>query len=114
MRTVEYYLEKGFALPYAEYFANGRKSIVKATANDDFSVTLEFDNGERRRLDMKPTLKQGGVFESFNDISNFRRVSIDDANALCWDIDPDIDSEKVWTNKVDISPEYCYVESKPI
>lgn len=114
MRTVEYYLEKGFALPYAEYFASGRKSIVKATANDDFSITLEFDNGERRRLDMKPTIKQGGVFEMFNDIGNFRRVYIDDANALCWDIDPNIDSEKVWNNKVDISPEFCYVESQPI
>ena len=33
MRTVEYYLEKGFALPYAEYFANGRKSIIKATSS---------------------------------------------------------------------------------
>ena len=83
MRTVEYYLEKGFALPYAEYFANGRKSIGKATANDDFSVTLEFDNGERRKLDMKPTLKQGGIFESFNDISRFKRLYIDDVNDLC-------------------------------
>ena len=58
MRTVEYYLDKGFALPYAEYFASGRKSIVKATANDDFSVTLEFDNGERRRLGYRPPYRQ--------------------------------------------------------
>ena len=114
MRTVEYYLEKGFALPYAEYFANSRKNIVKATANDDFSITLEFDNGERRRLDMKPTIAQGGVFKSFNNISDFKRVYIDDANALCWDIDPNVDSEKNWNNKVDISPEFCYVESTPI
>lgn len=114
MRTVEYYLEKGFSLPYAEYFANGKKTILKATANEDFSVTLEFEGGERRRLDMKPTLSQGGVFETFNDFNHFKRVYVDSDNIVCWDIDPNIDSNIHWNNKIDLSPEFCYVESTPI
>lgn len=53
-RTEEYYLSKGFDLPTAKYYANGRRKIVSVTPNGDFTLTLSFDNGERRLLDVKP------------------------------------------------------------
>ena len=52
-KTVEEYLARGFSRPYAEYFASGRKRITAVKANDDYTLTLTFDDGEKRRLDMR-------------------------------------------------------------
>ena len=49
-KTVEEYLARGFSRPYAEYFASGRKRITAVKANDDYTLTLTFDDGEKRRL----------------------------------------------------------------
>lgn len=112
--TVEYYLSKGFEQKAAEYFASGRKQLIDVIANNDFTLTLIFDNGEKRLYDVAPLLKKGTVFETFAEIENFRRVYIDGQHCIAWDIDPTIDSEKVWNNKVDLCPDGCYINSVPI
>ena len=56
--TVEYYLSKGFDHKAAEYFAGGKKKIVGVVANRDFTLTISFDNGEKRLYDMRPLLKK--------------------------------------------------------
>lgn len=112
--SVEYYLSKGFDCKTAEYFAAGRRRIIKVIPNDDFTLTISFDNGEKRLYDMRPFLKKGTVFEPFIEPDNFRKVYVDDANCIAWDIDPNIDSEKVWSNKVDLCADGCYIDSVPI
>ena len=112
--TVEYYLSKGFEQKAAEYLASGRKQLIDVIANNDFTLTLTFDNGEKRLYDVAPLLKKGTVFETFAEIENFRRVYIDGQHCIAWDIDPTIDSEKVWNNKVDLCPDGCYINSVPI
>lgn len=112
--TIEYYLSKGFDLKYAEYFANGRRTIIKVTPNDDFTLTIVFDNNEVRIFDMNPMLKPNTVFELFMNLDEFRRVYLDDTHSICWDIDPNIDSNITWNNKVDLSPDACYVDSIPV
>lgn len=112
--TVEYYLSKGFERDMAEYYASGRKKIVEATPNKDFTLLLVFDNGEKRIFDVKPLLEKGGVFATFRNYNNFERVYVDDCNVVSWDIDPDVDSNIVWNNKVDLSPDSCYVDSIPV
>lgn len=114
MKSVEYYLSRGFDRAMAEYFAVGRKRITEVEPNDNFTLTLTFDNKEKRILDVAPLLKKGTVFEPFADINNFRRVYIDDEHCVAWDINPDIDSNKVWNNKVDLCPDTCYIDSIPI
>ena len=114
MKTIEYYQSKGFDLKTAEYFATGIKEIVAVAANDDFTLTISFDNGEKRLYDVLPFLKKGTVFEPFMDIENFRRVYVDNQHSISWDIDPTVDSEKVWNNKVDICPDASYINSIPI
>ena len=57
--TVDYYLSKGFDEKTAIYFANGRKQIVSVVPNDDFTLTIGFDNGEKRLYDVRPLLKKG-------------------------------------------------------
>ena len=113
-RGVEWYLSHGFDRPMAEYYAAGRKRIMSVTPNEDFTLTLGFDNGEVRLLDCKPFLKPKSVFEPFMQPDNFLRVYLDDANCVSWDIDPNVDSHKVWNNKVDLCPDTCYVDSRPI
>lgn len=112
--TIEYYLSKGFDRKTAEYFASGRKKIVDVVANDDFTLTIRFDNEEKRLYDMHPLLKKGTVFEPLAKMENFRRVYVDDTHCIAWDIDPNVDSNKVWNNKVDLSSDGCYLDSVPL
>lgn len=113
-QSVEYYLAKGFDRETAEYYASGRKTIIDVTANDDFTLTFKFDNGEKRLFNASPLLKKGTVFEPFMDISNFKRVYLDDKHCVSWDIDPNVNSLEVWSNKVDLCPDSCYIDSTPI
>ena len=112
--SVEYYLSKGFDRKTAEYFAGGRKRIVSVLPNNDFTLTIGFDNGENRLFDVRPFLKKGTVFEPFLLLENFKRVYVDEQHTVCWDIDPDVDSNIVWNNKVDLSPDSCYIDSTPV
>ena len=108
------YCSCGFDAATARYFANGRRKVVSAAANPDFTLTLRFDNGEIRLYDAKPLLKRGTAFEPFTQFENFSRVYVDDTNAVAWDIDPQVDSRIVWNNKIDLSPDTCYLESRPL
>lgn len=111
---VQSYLSKGLDRTMAEYYAAGRKKIVSVFANDDFTLTLTFDNGEVRLFDCKPILEVGRVFVPFRKLENFKMVYLDDCQCVSWDIDPDVNNDEVWENKVDLCPDCCYVESIPI
>lgn len=80
----------------------------------DYQLLLEFDNGEHRVYDCKPLMHEGSVFEVLREETLFERVYLDDTHAVAWDIDPNVDSETVWSNKLDISPDTCYVDSQNI
>ena len=113
-QSIEYYLAKGLDHKMAAYFASGRKRITAVVANDDFTLTLTFDNGERRLYNAFPLLQPGTVFAPFRELDHFRRVYLDDQHCVSWDIDPTVDSNIVWNNKVDLCPDTCYVDSKPL
>lgn len=113
MKDINYYISRGFDTRTAEYFANGRRTITAVTPNSDFTLTLSFDNGEKRLYDLSPFLKASTVFAPLMDINNFNRVYIDDNNCIAWDIDPNIDSNIVWNNKIDLCSDSCYLDSIP-
>ncbi len=113
-KSVDYYLAKGYDRKMAEYFAAGRRKIIGVVPNDNFTLTLRFDNGEVRLYDVAPLLRPGTVFAPFRDPENFRRVYLDEQHSISWDIDPTIDSSLVWNNKVDLCPDSCYVDSIPV
>ena len=81
----------------ASYFVSGRKKLLSAMPNKNFTLTITFENDEQ-----------------LADFDNFKRVYIDDSNNVCWDKNPEIDSETNWNNKVDLSSDVCYVESVAI
>lgn len=113
-KTVEYYLSRGYDQKMAEYFAMGRRRITGVVPNDNFTLTLTFDNGEVRLYDAAPILQAGTVFAPFRELENFRRVYLDESHSVAWDIDPNVDSSVVWNNKVDLCPDGCYVDSVPV
>ena len=113
-KNVEYYLSKGYDQKMAEYFSSGRKRITQVVPREDFTLILNFDNGEVRLYDVRPLLQKGTVFEPFMKWEIFRRVYLDEDHCVCWDIDPNIESRKVWNNKVDLCPDSCYVDSLPL
>ena len=106
-KTIEQYLEMGLDRKMAEYYASGKKKVTAVSALPDFTLLLTFNNGEQRILDMKPALETGGVFTIFRKYENFQRVYLDDCGDVSWDIDPNIDSNIVWNNKVDLCPDSC-------
>ena len=94
------------------YFELGRKKVRTVIANDNFTLSITFDNNETRIYDMNKTLA-GDVFAPFRKIENFKRVYVDSHGCIAWDIDPNVNSEDVWSNKVDLCPDSCYIYSVP-
>lgn len=113
-RDINYYLSKGLDERTARYYASGRKRIIAVEPHEDYSLTITFDNGEKRWLDCKTFIKDGTVFEVLKDYNTFKRVYIDDTHSISWDKDANVDSEKVWSNKIDICPDSSYLDSVPI
>lgn len=112
MSRVDEYVAKGFDRRTAEYFASGRKKILSVTPGEDFMLLLSFDNGEKRGFDMKRIIEDGTVFAFLSKPSDFMRVYLDEDGNVCWDIDPGVDSNVVWSNKVDLSADTCYLDSE--
>ena len=111
-RDHEYYLKSGLDEAAARYFASGRKKIVSVEPLDGYRLRLTFDNKERRILDMNESISRGGVFRFLEDEDAFRRVYLDNG-VVCWDRDPEVDSNEVWDNRLDICPDNCYIRSVP-
>ena len=97
----------------AQYFKSGKRKIVSVAANDNYTLTLIFDNGEIRLYDMAEALS-GAVFQPLRSLTDLRRVYLDDCGCVSWDIDPNVDSNVVWSNKVDLCPDSCYLYSVPM
>lgn len=113
-KSVDYYISKGLDERTAKYFASGRRVIVGVVPSKDLTLTLSFDNGETRRYDVRPLIQKGSVFEPLFKWDNFCRVYLDDDHCVAWDIDPNVDSRKVWSNKIDLCSDSCYMDSSPV
>lgn len=85
----------------------GKIRIVDVVANEDFSLTVTFDNNEIKIYDMKNKLF--GVFEILNDINKFKEVFIDDNGDIAWDKDKNLDSNIHWNNRLDICKDAVYM-----
>lgn len=112
--SIEFYLSRGCDEKTAAYFASGRRSIVSVKANDDFTLTLNFDNGEIRLLDVKPIIEKGGVFIHLKDKNRFLHVYLDECRYVSWDINPQIDSKVYLLNRINLGSDSCYINSVPL
>ena len=108
-----FYRRMGFAPKLAEYYASGRKTIVDAVPNKDFTLTLTFDNGEKRIYNMKPLLCKGTVYEPLLSWKQFQKVYVDENHCPAWNVLADSNSEFGWNHKLIAEPDSCYVDSVP-
>ncbi|NOT46863.1 MAG: DUF2442 domain-containing protein [Acidobacteria bacterium] len=69
-------------------------SVKKVEPQTDYSLILTFENGERRRFDMKPYLDKG-VFQKLRDVKVFREARVS-FNTVAWDDDIDFDPEALY------------------
>ncbi|MBI4669565.1 MAG: DUF2442 domain-containing protein [Elusimicrobia bacterium] len=72
--------------------------VTNVAANDDFTLTLKFENGEKKSFDMHPYL-DFGVFKELKDFSYFKQ-----ARPFMGTIS--------WPHGQDICPDTLYIESK--
>uniref|UniRef100_Q3ATX8 DUF2442 domain-containing protein n=1 Tax=Chlorobium chlorochromatii (strain CaD3) TaxID=340177 RepID=Q3ATX8_CHLCH len=73
-------------------------SVKKVVPNENYNLTIDFNNGESGTLDMKPFLNFG-VFKRLKDMNHFRqvRVSFDTIE---------------WPSGIDMDPEFVYSKCK--
>ena len=74
--------------------------VVSVVVRDDFLLDLEFENGERRRFNMKPLLEVK-PWNRLVEVREFRRVRVDYGTV-------------VWPREIDIAPETLYDDSIPL
>jgi len=94
------------------YFVCGERKITDVKPNDDYTLTLTFDNGEYRLYDMSGDLY--GVFSKLKNIKKFKEVFIDESGNIAWDIDKAVNSKLIWNNRIDICKDSAYMASTPI
>lgn len=92
-----------------DYFNNGPKKITKVTANEDYTLTVVFDDEDVRLYDMSNNLY--GVFDILKDKNKFKEVFIDESGNIAWDKDKSVDSSIVWNNRIDICKDSIYMDS---
>ena len=73
-------------------------SIKEVKPGTDYFLHLTFENGEKRKFDMKPYLNIG-IFKELQDVSMFNTVHIS------------FDTVE-WNNEADLDPELLYKESQ--
>lgn len=81
---------------------NTPKWIIKRVkANEDYTLDLLFESGEKKRFDMAPVIKKYKVFSSLKNINLFKKVKTQF---------PSIE----WPGELDIDPKTLYDKSTPI
>jgi hypothetical protein len=76
-------------------------SIVKVVPEEEFTLSVEFDDGRKRNLDMKPYLNFG-KFNRISDPEKFRKVRIA-FDTVEWDCGVDLDPEFIRSKSVPVS-----------
>ena len=74
--------------------------VTSVRALDDYELEVSFDNGERRRFDVKPFLSRG-IFVRLRDRALFQAVRV-------------VAGSIEWPSGLDLSYDTLYLESQPI
>jgi len=75
--------------------------VETVTPHPDFTLTLTFENGEKKKFDMTPYLGSSVWFEELRDWNYFSQAR------------PDLGTV-VWANGQDLCPDTFYLDSVPI
>lgn len=74
--------------------------IVKSvSAEDGYTLLIDFVDGSKKRFDMKPIIARGGVFEKLKNVSFFKKAHVD-RDTVVWDDTLDIAPESLYDREV--------------
>jgi len=90
-----------------EYFQTGRRKLKKIIPNAGYSLMLEFDNGDVRIYELEGKLT--GVLSALKDIDKFNEVFINEQGNIAWDIDNNVDSDVIYSNRIDLCADSAYI-----
>ena len=76
-------------------------SVIKVTPNEEYQLFVEFNNGQKGILDMKPYLNFG-VFNQIKDPEVFKTVHVA-FDTVEWDCGVDLDPEFVTKKCIPVS-----------
>ena len=76
-------------------------SVRQVQPDNDYTLIITFESGERKRFDMKPFLDIG-VFRTLRDEKRFRSVRVS-FNTVAWDGDIDFDPEALYAGGLSLS-----------
>ena len=79
-------------------------SVVQALAGADFTVYAYFSDGSIKHYDVKPLIRQGGVFEKLADEATFQSALTVLNDTVAWDLTGKYDPTKC----IDIDPFEVY------
>lgn len=69
-------------------------SVKKVSVEHEYTLLIDFDNGEKGRLDMEPFLNFG-IFTKLQDRNAFNRVRVA-FDTIEWDFGIDLDPEFIY------------------
>ncbi len=71
-------------------------AVKEVRPGTDYTLLLTFDNGDKKRFDMKPYLDKG-VFRELRDITKFNTVHVS-FDTVEWENEADFDPEVLFNN----------------
>ena len=74
------------------------RDVISVKAREDYTLELVFENGEKRRFDMKPFLDRKPFFKLLNS-PLFFKASVQHGTVI-WPGDIDIAPETLWTRSL--------------
>lgn len=93
----------------SQYFKEGARKLISIQVELNYCLMLYYSDRTIRRYDLSGQLY--GVFKKLEDYEVFSAVFIDDSGNIAWDLDPTVDSNKIWTNRIDICADAAYMDS---
>ena len=78
-----------------------RPTAIKVKSEDNYFIRIEFDNGEVKKLDVKPYI-QGSWYGRLKDLTYFKMVTTD-GFTVCWPEGQDLCPDDVYSLSVSVS-----------
>lgn len=77
-----------------------RPKAINVSAKEDYTLLVEFDNGEKKIFDVKPYLSYK-AFEELKDVKKFNSVKITGLS-IGWNNGADICPDELYNNSVSV------------
>ncbi|GHU80586.1 hypothetical protein FACS1894191_6170 [Clostridia bacterium] len=77
--------------------------LKKVKAEPDFTLLLEYKNGEKRKYNASNLLKKG-IFKTLQKFESFKKVKLSDhGDTVCWGDELDIAPESLYEKSISLA-----------